>query len=55
MPPRVALNAYYAWRVDGMEPKQRKEFDSLLNGWDEANQAADRDLFARINDGGGEG
>jgi len=56
MPARVALNAYYAWRVQGMDSKQRKEFDSRLNGWDAANEAAERDLYARMNDeGGGEG
>lgn len=51
MPARAALNAYYAWRVQPMEAKQRKQFDADLNGWTQQNEAANRALLGS----GGEG
>lgn len=55
MPARAALNAYYAWKVRDLEPKDRKRFDDDLNGWTGENERATQALHARLIDGGGEG
>jgi hypothetical protein len=55
MPARAALNAYYAWKVDGLDAKQRKEFDNQLYGWAAENAAAEADLFSRMNEAGSGG
>jgi hypothetical protein len=54
MPPRAVLNAYYAWKVKGLDAKQRKQFDADLNGWTAQNEAANRALQEAVM-GGGEG
>lgn len=45
MPPRILLNAVYAMLIDGLDEKQRDEFDASLYGWNEKNQQADRKIF----------
>lgn len=45
MPARAALNAYYAWRVQGLDAKGRKEFDDVLHGWDSDNHRATQALL----------
>lgn len=45
LPPRVVLNAVYAMLTDGLDSKQRDEFDTQLYGWGEVNQRATKKLF----------
>jgi hypothetical protein len=46
LPPRVVLNAVYAMLTDGMDRKQRDDFDAELYGWTEVNQRANTRLQA---------
>ena len=45
MPVRAALNVAYAMLVDGLDAKQREEFDTRLNGWAELNERANQALW----------
>lgn len=45
MPPRIVLNVVYAMLVDGLDAKQRDEFDAELYGWNELNARANKALF----------
>lgn len=45
MSPRAALNAFYAWRVTGLDEKQRREFDEQMYGWRSEQEAANRALM----------
>lgn len=51
MPPRAVLNAYYAWKVKGLDAKQRKEFDDHLYGWAAENEAANKALQEALSGG----
>jgi hypothetical protein len=53
MTPRAALNTVYARAVDGMDSKQRQEFDDDLYGFTEENLAADRALRGFVDDESG--
>lgn len=44
MPARAVLNVVYAMLTDGMDSKQRQEFDTSLYGWDALNDQANRRL-----------
>jgi hypothetical protein len=56
MPVRAALNVVYALLTDGLDTKQRQQFDTDLYGWGEMNDRANRTLRMGIDDeGGGEG
>lgn len=51
MPVRVALNVVYAMLTDGLDSKQREEFDTRLYGWTEVNEQANRALYANTSGG----
>jgi hypothetical protein len=54
MPVRAVFNVAYALLVDGLDSKQRDEFDTSLYGWSDLNDSANRALRGGINEGGGE-
>jgi hypothetical protein len=56
MPVRIALNVVYAMLTEGLDAKQRQEFDTSLYGWGEINDRANQELRRGIEDeSGGEG
>ena len=55
MPVRAALNVAYAMLVDGLDAKQREEFDTNLNGWAELNERANQALWGPDNADGDSG
>ena len=46
MPVRAALNVAYAMLVDGLDSKQREEFDTSLNGWSDLNERGNQALWS---------
>jgi len=46
MPVRIACNIAYAMLVDGLDAKQRKDFDTQLHGWDDINNRATQALLS---------
>lgn len=55
MPVRVILNVVYFMAVEGMDTKQRKEFDDKLYGFDVQNEAGTAELWKPIvQESGGE-
>lgn len=44
MPVRAALNLTYVLATEGMDTKQREEFDADIHGWNEMNERAQRAL-----------
>lgn len=54
MPVRVACNIAYAMLTDGLDSKQRREFDAQLYGWDADNEKANQALRAAPSESGGE-
>lgn len=56
MPLRAVLNVVYAMLTDGMDSKQRQDFDTSLYGWDALNDQGNKVLRGGIDDdSGGEG
>lgn len=55
MPLRAVLNIVYAMLTDGLDSKQRQEFDTSLHGWDALNEQANRRLRGPADESGGEG
>jgi hypothetical protein len=53
MPVRAALNIAYAILVDGLDSKQREEFDTDLHGWGDLNDVGNRILHTAIEDDAG--
>jgi hypothetical protein len=53
MIPRAALNMAYAHAVNGMDSKQRRDFDDELYGFTAENLAADRELRRGFDDDSG--
>lgn len=46
MPVRIALNIAYAMLTEGMDAKQRAEFDTQLYGWDGINERGTQQLMS---------
>lgn len=55
MPLRIALNVVYAMLTEGLDAKQRHEFDESLYGWGEINERANQELRRGLDESGGEG
>ena len=43
----------YAMLVDGLDSKQREEFDTSLHGWGELNERGNQALWAGDDNSGG--
>jgi len=43
---RAALNVAYAMLIDGLDSKQREEFDTGLNGWSDLNERGNQALWS---------
>lgn len=52
MPVRVAMNVAYAVLVDGLDTEQRQQLDEKVYGWDQKNEAANRNLRVAMMGGG---
>lgn len=53
MPVRIALNVVYAMLTEGLDSKQRAEFDTSLYGWGSMNDRANQVLRKAPDESGG--